>query len=209
MKKPCSGTTMSSAAQAPTEMLKIHSGRVTAANQDGELYLKLTGVVRVTLCLTMSRCIDSLLAARKVDRIVVDLVDARHMDSTTMGLLCRLAINAERRFQLKPVLWCREDYLVNLLAMSFADIYDIETFVPEEADSADNESAGEIACRAIGGDAEERQVAAKVIDAHRALIAVNPDKRHEYTELLAALKAYTPATGKRRRVPGILAKNLH
>ena len=75
----------------------MQPGRILVAGQDGAFVIKLVGDVRLTLCTTLDEFFDEMLSVEGFASVVVDLSDALNVDSTTLGLLAKLAIKAKER----------------------------------------------------------------------------------------------------------------
>lgn len=82
----------------------MNSGKILAADLDGVPILKFVGDVRVVLSSTLDRYISSMLAAPALGAIVVDLSETTGIDSTALGLIAKMAIEAKKRFHIKPTI---------------------------------------------------------------------------------------------------------
>ena len=106
-------------------------GRIYYAEQDGNYYLKFVGDVRVTLCTTINTYVERIFAAEDMTSVVIDLSSASGVDSTTLGLLAKIAIYAENDKRIKPLLISADDSMVRLLeGMGFDEIFCISPDFP-------------------------------------------------------------------------------
>ena len=75
----------------------MSEGRILAASHDGAYVLRLVGDVRLTLCATIDDFIDRMFADPDFASIWVDLCEAEGMDSTTLGMLAKLALKVKAK----------------------------------------------------------------------------------------------------------------
>lgn len=149
--------------------------------------VKLVGDVRLTLCTTIDECFSQMFASAAFIGVVIDLSDAEGIDSTSLGLLAKLAIQAKQRYQQIPLVLSPNPSITRLLtSMGFDRVLDIRDSVDTEA-SADNldEGLGElpVVC------SDEDCVRNKVIEAHRFLMDMNEHNRAAFADLVTTLEA--------------------
>ncbi|SRR5690625_1086606 len=155
-------------------------GQILVSGDDGIYYLKLVGDVRVTLCTSLSNYIDTVFQSGDAREVVVDMTQAEGADSTTLGLLAKLALRCRDSFGLLPTLLCSDPGLLNILdAMGLDELYDIRN------SDADHKVLLEELQQVISDEEEIRE---KVLEAHRLLIALNPDNRKEFIDLIKVLE---------------------
>ena len=75
----------------------MEDGRILAASQDGAYVIRLTGDVRLTLCTTIDDYVQKMLENPEFASVWVDLCAAEGIDSTTLGLLAKLALEVRAR----------------------------------------------------------------------------------------------------------------
>jgi anti-anti-sigma factor len=155
-------------------------GRILAAHHHGAYALKLVGDVRVNLCSSIDDYLDHMFEDPEFQSVLVDLCEAEGVDSTTLGLLAKLALRARKQYGLTPVIYsCRNGINRLLQSMAFGKIFDIrqESFV-------NGEVIKEIP--AVSGDPEE--VRDKVIEAHRVLMDMSEENRERFRDLVTTLE---------------------
>src|SRR6056300_1166115 len=104
-------------------------GQIQAAHQDGAYLLRLVGDVRVTLCATFDDFLDKMFSDEQFASVNIDLCQAEGIDSTSLGLLAKLAIQAEQRFGLKPVIFSSNPSITRILeSMGFEAVFDIRPY---------------------------------------------------------------------------------
>lgn len=158
----------------------MSQGKILVAEQHGDYLLKFAGDLRVTLCGSLNRYLETIFASDEVSSVVVDLLDTEGLDSTTLGLLAKLALHCQRHYQLEPQLFCADPGLLRLLeCMSLDELFAVYSELPE---------SGEPLTELAAVDAPVDELRQQVIDAHRTLVELNPDKHGEFTDLIAALE---------------------
>ncbi|AKH69611.1 anti-anti-sigma regulatory factor (antagonist of anti-sigma factor) [Spongiibacter sp. IMCC21906] len=158
----------------------MQPGKILVAEQDGAFVIKLVGDVRLTLCTTMDEFFDEMLAVKGFASVVVDLADAVNIDSTTLGLLAKLAIKAKQRFHYIPlVLSTNPDITRVLESMSFDRVFRIR-----EVPLISDEDLGELP---VLPDSEEG-VKRRVLEAHRVLMGMSESNRAKFRELVTLLE---------------------
>jgi len=156
-------------------------GRILVAHHDGVYLMKFTGDVRVTLCTTVDSFLDSMFKDPVFKSVIVDLSDAEGIDSTSLGILAKLSIQAQSRFSYLPVLVSTNPDITRVLkSMGFEDVFQI---VEDKIESADQ--LGELP-KINSSDDDIRK---RVIEAHRILMAMNENNRAAFHDLVETLEA--------------------
>ena len=159
----------------------MERGRILVAEQQGVYDIKLTGDVRMVLCTSLASYIDSIFQRGEASEVLVDLLEATGVDSTTLGLLAKLAIHCNRQFKLRPKLFCTDDGINHTLkVMSLDEVFDLYQEPP-----GDEFEMSELLC----GELDEESCRQKVLEAHRQLIELNPSNRDDFIDLIRTLEA--------------------
>ena len=159
----------------------MQEGKILVAQYQGTFVLKLVGDVRLTLCTTMDAFFKEMFSNPDFAGVLIDLSEAECIDSTSLGLLAKLAIQAKRRFQLVPIIISPNPNITRLLdSMGFGRVFDICDSVQEPSDSF-----GELPI--ISED--EDCVRERIIEAHRVLMDMNEKNRETFSPLVSALEA--------------------
>ena len=157
----------------------MSDGRIYYAERNGNYLLKFNGDVRVTLCTSLKRYIERIFEAADMASVIVDLREARAVDSTALGFMARVAIYANER-SIKPVLVTSDASMIRLVkGMGFDEIFSIVDQLPADTDTLkkmDN----------IRADTE--QARAQVIEAHQALMSMNKKNMQAFSSLVKALE---------------------
>lgn len=155
-------------------------GRVLAASQDGAYVLRLVGDVRMTLCTSIDEYFEQMLADPAFASVWIDLCDVEGIDSTTLGLLAKLALRVRERFGFRPAIYCCDAGINRLLAsMGFAHLFEMH-----EKTCCNATAARDIPL--IPGS--EDAVRERVIDAHRTLMGLSAENSDRFRDLVDALE---------------------
>lgn len=158
----------------------MSGGRILVGDHDGIYVLKFLGDVRVTLCATVDAFLRSLLGRDDFRSVLVDLTDTEGIDSTSLGLLAKLSIETQRRFDLVPTLVSTNPDITRVLrTMGFDDIFHII-----EEPLSDAGQLGELPTL----ETDEDDVRQRVLDAHRVLMNLNDENRESFRDLVSALE---------------------
>jgi len=158
----------------------MQEGRFLAASHHGAYVIRLEGDVRLTLSTTIDDYFHSMFDDPEFASVWVDLCAAEGLDSTTLGLLAKLAITARDRFGFHPAIYSCDPGINRLLkSMGFLRLFELH-----EEDCGCPQDIREIP-RVQGGEETVRQ---KVIEAHRVLMGVSEENRARFKDLMVVLE---------------------
>lgn len=159
------------------------TGKILVAQREGIYLLKLTGDVRVTLCTSLADYIERVFSNRQASEVFVDLLEAQGIDSTTLGLLAKLAVHCIDNLGFKANLLCVNYDILRLIeSMELGDLFNVlsipdapqlplQDVTPHEGELPDMEA-----------------VRQQVLEAHRLLVKLNPRLMSEFVDLISALE---------------------
>jgi anti-anti-sigma factor len=165
----------------------MQPGQILVADHDGVYIIKMEGDVRLTLCVSFDQFIDTMFSRDDFTAIVFDLTEAEAVDSTTLGLMAKIAILAQERRELRPMILSNSAGINRTLdCMGFAEILDIysdgrwpENFDPQMAETAES----------LTSMTEDEAIAKqKVLEAHRILMDMNDKNRAIFQDLVKTLE---------------------
>ncbi len=157
-------------------------GRILVADHRGVYILKFVGDVRVTLCATVDDYLRQMFDDREFKSVLVDLSETEGIDSTSLGILAKLSIQADRRFSFVPTLVStRPDITRILLTMGFDDVFNIIQKPLKHA-----YQLAELPKLAVGN---QRFLRERVLEAHRVLMSMNDQNRETFKDLVVALES--------------------
>jgi len=159
-------------------------GRILVGHHGGVYVILFEGDVRLTLCSAVDEYMDKMFRDPEFRSVVVDLSRTESIDSTSLGLLAKLSIQAEKRFNFRPTLIStRRDITRVLFSMGFDDVFNIVEQPLEHRDQL-----GELPVL----EAPEEDVRQRVLDAHRILMSMNDANREAFHDLVATLESEAP-----------------
>ncbi len=160
--------------------MTLPGGKILVADHHGSFLIKLVGDVRVTLCVAFDDYLSQMLVPGKFHSVIIDLCDAQGIDSTTLGLIAKVAIQASQQFDYTPTIVSTRPGITRLIeSMGFGSVFDIRT----EALGTDESL---LALQMV--DCSEDVVRDKVIEAHRVLMGLNDENRAKFSELVTSLE---------------------
>ncbi len=156
-------------------------GKILAANKHGAYVIRLEGDVRLTLCTTIDDYMQQMFADPEFASVWVDLCPVEGLDSTTLGMLAKLALEVHGRYGFRPAIYsCSPDIDRLLQSMGFERLFELRnepcSYVP-----------GEHEIPVVDGS--EQAVKDKVIEAHRVLMGISPQNRERFRDLMAVLES--------------------
>lgn len=158
----------------------MQAGRILQASRNGVYVLKLMGDVRLTLCTALDEFIEEMFSAPDFTSVAIDLSEADGLDSTTLGLLAKIAIRAQQDCHFRPIIVTSDSSITRLLnSMCFERIFDIRDHGIETM-----EDYGELAIAV----SSEQDVKARVLEAHRTLMGLSQENEASFRDLVNTLE---------------------
>ena len=158
----------------------MRDGKILAASQGGAYVIRLVGDVRLTLCTTIDDYFHKMYEDPDFASVWVDLCEAEGIDSTTLGLLAKLAITVKEKFGFLPVIYSCDSGINRLLkSMGFQRLFDLH-------EEACGEQAGGSEIPMVEGS--EQAVKEKIVEAHRVLMDMSDENRAKFQDLMAVLE---------------------
>jgi len=158
----------------------MRPGQILVADHAGVYVIKMVGDVRLTLCISFDQFIDTMFSRDDFCDVMFDLSEAEAIDSTTLGLMAKIALQGREEKGITPVIFSNNDSINRLLqTMGFQEIFtivsDLEAPMQPEQPLAMDAN-------------EEQQVKEKVIEAHKILMGLNQDNRETFRNLVKMLE---------------------
>ena len=174
------------------------SGQIRVGEHQGVYVIRFSGDVRLTLSAPFDHYVASMFDDPQFASIVIDLSEAKAVDSTSLGVLANLSLTMQSLRGKLPLLVCESPDLLRILTnMGFDDIFAI---VDEQFDFANG-----LAELPMAHDLDERTLRERVIQAHQTLMQLNESNREVFKSLVEALEqegVAAPATPPFRRRHG-------
>ena len=131
-------------------------------------------------CGSIDELFSSLCENESVQRVVVDLTETEGIDSTALGMLAKLGIDARRRFSIVPCVVCANPDINRLLhSMGMERVFDM---------TEDVEPVLEELQEMPYIEHSEEGMKNKVIEAHRTLMGLSEENRKSFGGLVDALE---------------------
>lgn len=158
----------------------MQQGRILAACQHGAYVIRLVGDVRLNLSTSMDDFFQRMFDDPEFVSVWVDLCDVEGIDSTTLGLLAKLALKVREKYGFEPAIYSRDPGITRLLkSMAFNRLFELH-----EETCSNPENITEIP--SVKGN--EEAVKQKVIEAHRVLMGMSAENRDRFKDLLTVLE---------------------
>ncbi len=158
----------------------MSDGEIFYACQDGHYVLKFVGEVRLTLCSTIDTHLEYCLSKEIISDTLVDLTETTNIDSTSLGLVAKLAIKCSERDMPKPTLVSTNpDITQILIAMGFDQVFLLLDFLPTSAKDLKQVPF------VVESEDDVRQ---RIIQAHKVLIDLNESNRSAFKDLVETLE---------------------
>jgi len=159
----------------------LSTGKILVSDKDGNYLIKFSGDVRVNLCGSLNHHMAAIFGSTDVQHVVIDMLEADCVDSTTLGLIAKLALHCRKEYNINMQLFCQNPSILRTLdCMSFDEIIDICQEVTDiDADLH--------AIETVNSDIDE--VRRQVLEAHKLLTQLSPDSSKEFTDLIRALES--------------------
>jgi hypothetical protein len=110
----------------------------------------------------------------------VDLCEAEGIDSTTLGLLAKLALKVKENYGFEPAIYSCEPGINRLLkSVGFDNLFQLHEEVCENPQDISEIPTVE---------GSEASVKRKVIEAHRVLMDLSEENRERFKDLMTALE---------------------
>lgn len=158
----------------------MSTGKIQFAENAGTYVLKFVGDVRMTLCTTLDKALEHVLAREGFKSILVDLTETDGIDSTSLGLLAKLSVQARKRFGLIPTIISSNDDINRvLLSMGFDKVFVIVK---------DGQEGSQLLRDLPNTECGEQAVREQVLAAHRELMNLNESNRVTFQDLVRTLE---------------------
>ena len=158
----------------------MQEGSIYSALVDGNFVLKFVGDVRLTLCASLDRHIDQILA-ESVTNILIDLTQAEGIDSTSLGLIAKLSIKASNADLGRPTLVSTNPDITRILyTMGFDHIFILLEELP-----ASIKDLKELPFVQESVD----EMKERIISAHHILMDLNDTNREAFKDLVSTLES--------------------
>ncbi len=154
--------------------------RILQAECSGVYVLKLVGEVRLNFCSTIDASIEAITQDPNFASLVVDLSETTLIDSTTLGLLAKLAVQAKQKSHFLPSIISTNPDITRILTTMGLD----SVFLILKEPASNKQELVELAPK----ETDEREVRENVLCAHRVLMDLNEHNHEQFKDLVNALE---------------------
>ena len=150
------------------------------SEEKGVFVLKLTGEVRVTQGPTISKFLETFAESKDYQSVIIDLTESINLDSTTLGLLAKLAIKSKKVLRTTPTIFSTNPDISRILdSMGFGELFTL-VYTELERCPEVKELPTQIA--------SEETMRNQVLEAHKILMSMNENNRVCFCDLVEALE---------------------
>ncbi|MEQ9208339.1 MAG: anti-anti-sigma factor [Pseudomonadales bacterium] len=165
----------------------MSDGRIYYAENDANYHIRFVGDVRVTLCTSLSKYIDHIFSGPYLKSLVLDLREAKAVDSTTLGFMAKVGLYAIAR-GLSPLIIVKDKSMIRLLdSMGFDELFEMVPRFPEDVEAI-KELAPE--------SSSSSDIRKEVIDAHQVLMSMNSKNMEAFSKLVSDLQKESENTNR-------------
>ena len=131
------------------------------------------------MCTALDQYFQSMFAEPDFVSVWVDVTEADGLDSTTLGMLAKLAIKTHEKFGFRPTIFSANPGIDRLLqTMGFAQLFDVR-----------NEACEGYTHDIPAHPSTESEIRERVIEAHKTLMAMSEANRDAFQDLVRTLEA--------------------
>ncbi len=158
----------------------MSQGSIFYAMLDNHYVIKFTGEVRLTLCSSLDAHLEKVISSNECEHVLIDVTEAICLDSTTLGLIAKLAIRAKNQGLPAPMLVSTHDDVTRtLLSMGFDQVFVLLDVLPLTQYEL-------IQVPLVQESVEEMQE--RIIKAHKILMSLNDSNYEAFNSLIAVLE---------------------
>ncbi|MAD58247.1 MAG: anti-anti-sigma factor [Porticoccus sp.] len=155
-------------------------GRILVSQKKSSYFIRLEGDVRVVLSASLNDYMNIIFKSKDISKIIIDMIETKGVDSTTLGLLAKLAIYSNENFKIRPIVFCPDESLhETLLVMGLDDVFEIVSQKKSELENYEE----------LKSKPTKNVIIKKhVLEAHKLLSSISMKNKEEFLDLIAALE---------------------
>jgi len=158
----------------------MSEGSIFYACRGDSYVLKFIGDVRLTLCSTLDQHLQVIFCNKGFTRVLIDLTETESIDSTSLGLIAKLAKRCkEKSLEMPTIVSTNDDVTRILTTMGFDQVFLLLDQLPTNA--TDLERLPQV-------QESEEEVRLRIIDAHKVLMDLNDANRDAFKDLVKTLE---------------------
>lgn len=158
----------------------MSAGAVFYTKQEQTYVLKFVGDIRYTMGRSLDVFLDQLFKEQDFNNILIDLTEAESIDSTSLGLLAKIANFMRERFGRKTTLVSTNEDINQILdSVGFGEVFTI---------CRDCEVVAQGGQRVPTSEPGKAEMAKTLLEAHSILSGLNEKNRKEFKNVIDALR---------------------
>jgi anti-anti-sigma regulatory factor len=163
----------------------MKSGEIHYGADGGSGVVQFVGDIRYTMCCAFDKLLDVQLSRSDLQRFFIDLRQATAVDSTTLGLMAKIANTLAENGHPKPIVLSVNPDINELLdSLGFDEIFEIR---PDAPDCPTPTRQLAVA------DPAKQQMSRVVLNAHLSLSDLNDNNREQFRGVVEALSEKAPS----------------
>lgn len=163
----------------------MKSGEIYYGADGGSGVVQFIGDIRYTMCCAFDKLLDVQLNRGDLEQFYIDLRQATAVDSTTLGLMARIANTLAENGRPKPIVLSVNPDINELLdSLGFDEVFDIR---------ADAPGCPPAKRQLAVADAAKQQMSKVVLNAHLSLSDLNENNREQFRGVVEALSEKAPS----------------
>ena len=163
------------------------SNTIRYAELEGSYILKFQGDIRVTLCASFDAFIERMFENPMLKSILLDLSDAKNIDSTALGMIAKIAELSKAHLLIMPtVLSTNPDIDRILECMGLPQVLNLVKSLEDEEifKTVKKSSIKDMPLC----DHTQEEMCKKVLEAHKSLMALNSSNKAVFHDLVSSLE---------------------
>lgn len=205
-----------------TEISAQATGSIRYAVHNGSYILNFSGDVRVVFCTSIDEFLNTVLSDKNLTGVLIDLTAASNIDSTTLGMLAKIAVKVREKLSTRPIIVSNNPDINRILATTgFKKIFYILDRAPifiESRKSSENLEQAEQESKLALEDmfkgipqinSSEAEICEKVLEAHRILMELNDTNKETFKPVVDELEKEQEKLQKLSNKPAKSTFNHH
>jgi len=175
------------------------TGKIQYAVHNGSYIIKLNGDVRAVFCVSIDSLLNTILTDEKLTGILIDLTAVSNIDSTSLGMLAKVAVKTKEKLDTKPIIVSNNPDINRILdTMGFNKVFYILSQVPIFVENKKNqpeksEGSRDFALQDMLKDiphvtSNQQKTCSKVLEAHRVLMNLNSSNKETFKDVVDELE---------------------
>ncbi len=175
------------------------TGKIQYAVHNGSYIIKLNGDVRLVFCVSIDSLLNTILTDEKLTGILIDLTAVINIDSTSLGMLAKIAVKTKEKLDTKPIIVSNNPDINRILdTMGFKKVFYILNQVPIFVENKKNqheksEDSNNFALQGMLEDiphvtSNQQIICSKVLEAHRVLMNLNSSNKETFKDVVDELE---------------------